>query len=242
LLAEYLLRAAEVCRLHQEQDMTRRLIAAAVASLIVSVAGAGEAEEKQAGRQFDVTITNISPGLSFTPILVASHSPRISLFKLGQPSSAELAILAEGGDTAPLAAALAASGEALDTASSAGLLAPGASVTVRVRARGRFDQISVAAMLLPTNDSFLAVAGVDLPWDRRPVTVTAIGYDAGSEPNDERCSSIPGPVCGGEGTSPDRDGEGFVHVSSGIHGFAELPSANYDWRNPVALVTIRRVN
>jgi hypothetical protein len=221
--------------------MTRRLIAAAVAALMVSVVGAGEAEERQAGREYEVTITNISPGLTFTPILVASHSPRISLFKLGQPASAELAILAEGGDTAPLAAALVASGEANDTASSQGLLAPGASVKVRVRARGRFDKVSVAAMLLPTNDSFLAVADFDLPLDRRPVTVNAIGYDAGSEPNDERCGNIPGPVCGGEGTSPGVDGEGFVHVSSGIHGIAELPAANYDWRNPVAAVTIRRV-
>ena len=68
------------------------------------------------------------------------------------------------------------------------------------------------------------------------------GYDAGSEPNDEDCDNIPGPVCGGEGASPDEGGEGFVHIQAGIHGIADLDPAERDWRNPVAEVTIRRVS
>lgn len=45
--------------------------------------------------------------------------------------------------------------------------------------------------------------------------------------NDEFCSNIPGPHCGGEGYSVN-DGEGYVHIHAGIHGTAELSSADYD--------------
>jgi hypothetical protein len=225
-----------------ESDMNRKLISGLIAAVAATGAMADEHRDRNGTRTFEVTVTNASPGLMFTPLLVATHSPRVAFFKVGQPASAELAVLAEGGDTAPLTAALAATGEVFDAKSTAGLLQPGASVTVRVQARGRFDQISVAGMLLPTNDSFMAINAVDLPWDRQPVTVKAIGYDAGSEPNDERCSNIPGPVCGGAGASSANGGEGFVHVSNGIHGDAELPRRNYDWRNPVAEVKIVRVN
>jgi len=33
--------------------------------------------------------------------------------------------------------------------------------------------------------------------------------------------------------------EGFVHISRGISGEADLLASDYDWRNPVARVTVR---
>ena len=69
-------------------------------------------------------------------------------------------------------------------------------------------------------------------------SLTALPIVAGSEINDELCSSIPGPHCMGEGYSPD-GGEGKTHVHSGIHDVGDLPSDAYDWRNPVATVDIR---
>jgi N-methylhydantoinase B/oxoprolinase/acetone carboxylase alpha subunit len=73
------------------------------------------------------------------------------------------------------------------------------------------------------------------------VTVNALVYDAGTEPNDELCANIPGPVCGGEGGSPDVDGEGFVHIHAGIHDIDDLPAQDYDWRNPGARITITKL-
>ena len=71
-------------------------------------------------------------------------------------------------------------------------------------------------MLIPTNDAFVALNGVSLPRANRSTVVhMAVAYDAGSESNDEVCANIPGPVCGGDGSS-DGDGEGYVHVHSGI--------------------------
>jgi hypothetical protein len=191
-------------------------------------------------RTYEVTITNITRQQTFTPILVATHSPRIEFFELGAPASAGLAFLAEDGNPASLAAELAATGEVFDAQTIPGLLAPGASATVTVKARGRFDQVSLAAMLIPTNDSFVALNGLNLPH-AGAVARTLVAYDAGSEPNDELCVNIPGPRCGGQGASPG-SGEGYVYVSPGVHGIGDLGPAVYDWRNPVARVVIRRVD
>ena len=96
-------------------------------------------------------------------------------------------------------------------------------------------------MILPTNDGFIALNGVSAPRAGSQGYM-ALGYDAGSEPNDELCASIPGPQCGGEGTSPAAGGENFVHVHAGIHGGGDLEVREYDWRNPMASVTIRKTS
>ncbi len=50
---------------------------------------------------YEVTITNVTRGSFFTPILVASHRPGVNLFTLAtsQPGVGDFA---EGGDIAPL--------------------------------------------------------------------------------------------------------------------------------------------
>src|SRR5262245_12910655 len=99
-------------------------------------------------RGFEVTVTNLTRGQQFTPILVASHKEGVRLFDLGSPASSQLATLAEEGNTAPLAALLGSMPEVKDIAVSAGLLNPGSSVEIFVEAGGPFDRISVAAMLI----------------------------------------------------------------------------------------------
>ncbi|MEQ1591585.1 MAG: spondin domain-containing protein [Thiobacillaceae bacterium] len=189
---------------------------------------------------FDVTITNITRGITFTPFLVTTHKPAVSLFTLGSPASPELSALAEGGDTAPLKALLKGNSRVRDVQTSSGLLGPGQSVTVRVN--GEWDsRFSLAAMLLPTNDGFVSLNGVYGPFLGQTVNYEAPAYDAGSEANDELCMHIPGPMCGGEGLSPAESGEGFVHIHAGIHGIGDLPASDHDWRNPVATISIKRV-
>ncbi len=195
---------------------------------------------------FEVTITNLTRGQQFTPILVATHRAGVKLFDLGQPASPELATLAEEGNTVPLASLLTAIPEVLDVTNSSGLLNPGASVTLKVKTRGVFNHLSVASMLIPTNDGFFALNGVKGPRDQGVATETSIAYDAGSERNDELCASIPGPSfaeCGGPGGggAPADGEEGYVHVHAGIHGIGDLNTADRDWRNPVARIVIRRL-
>ena len=217
---------------------------AAIAALALLASTPALAQNKP-GVTYEVTITNLTSGQTFTPILAATHRSSISLFELGQPASDQIAELAESGSTAGLEALLASVPNlVLDTAStgpalpdSGGLLGPGDSVTIEIVARGQFSRLSFAGMLIPSNDSFVALNNMQLPRFNR--TYTAIAYDAGSEINDELCANIPGPFCKGEGVSAE-DGEGFVHVSSGVHGIADLDAAVFDWRNPVALIEVRR--
>ena len=196
--------------------------------------------------EFEVTVTNLTRGQQFTPILVASHKAGVRLFELGTPASPQLKTLAEEGNVAPMTALLLGNPDVLDVVNSGALLGPGKSVAQRVRTRGNFDNVSVAAMLIPTNDGFFAVNNAEGPDEEDSITVFSPAYDAGTERNDETCASIPGPFfveCGGPGGGgAPGGGEGYVHIHAGIHGVGNLIPAVRDWRNPVARITIRRVN
>jgi hypothetical protein len=189
-----------------------------------------------------VTITNITKGQTFTPIMVAVHKPGVHVFVLGTPASVDLEQLAEAGNTAPLEAALIANPAVKTAVDTGAALPPGQSVSITVPASGQFSHISIAAMLIPTNDGFFAVDDLQTS-PQQTITVFAPAFDAGTEMNDELCIHIPGgDGCAGEGFNPSRDGaEGYVHIHEGIHGIGDLPAALYDWRNPVALVTITPV-
>jgi len=189
---------------------------------------------------YAVTITNLTRGTTFTPVMVATHKKGIHVFQPGKAASTELAAIAEGGNFEPLSTRLINSGAAYDIASNGELLAPGASTTIMVKMARHFRHVTVTSMLIPTNDAFIAVNGVQGPKNRHHhKVIMSPAYDAGSEPNDELCANIPGPVCGGEGGSP--DGEGYVHIHAGIQGIGDLASADYDWRNPVARIVIKRM-
>lgn len=199
---------------------------------------------------YEVTITNVTPGQTFTPQLLATHGYGVRVFELGQPASAGLELLAEGGDTSGVAGELeAAGGRVAEMLTIPGLLEPGQSVSMTIKAGPRFRYLSLAAMLVPTNDTFVALDAVHLPrvFSR---TYDALAYDAGTEHNDQNCLNIPGPRCGGDGYSPGPNvgDEGFVHVSNGFHDLASdgaegevLGPATYDWRNPVARIVVKRV-
>lgn len=227
-------------------ELRIRVLVAAVltafALLVLPTAGVRAAWDDDDDAHFVVTVTNITQGQVFTPIVAASHKNSIELFRLGQPASEPLEVLAEAGDTGLLKTALASSPAVLAIADSGAPLPPGESVTLSIATRGTFRFVSVAAMLVPTNDAFFAVNGAEGPRGRDVVTHYSPAYDAGTEANDELCTHIPGPptVCQGEGFNPVRGADNFVHIHPGIHGIGNLSAARYDWRNPVARITIRR--
>jgi hypothetical protein len=152
---------------------------------------------------YQVTITNAS-ATTFTPLLAVAHRASIQLFEAGAAPSDAFVGLAESDGTAGFMADLAAqSNKVGDVQSSAGLLGSGESVV----AGCRFHRLSLAAMLLPTNDSFVGLQSVALPRSRgASLTYHALVYDAGSETNDELCANIPGPQCGGAALSPEDRG------------------------------------
>ncbi|MEP0355021.1 MAG: spondin domain-containing protein [Paraglaciecola sp.] len=218
----------------------KKILCASAAMLIMGNALATD-------RAYEVTITNITSNQIFTPVLAATHSSNINYFELGMPASLELATLAESGNPAPLEELLLSTPSLVhDTENSApllsdGLLRPGESVTLELTTTRRFPRLSLAAMLIPTNDTFMALDSVYLPRRTDNEVYYAKAYDAGSENNDELCDNIPGPACGGIGFSEDSStDEGFVHISAGIHGEGDLLASEYDWRDAVAKITISR--
>src|SRR5262245_45781727 len=108
--------------------------------------------------QFEVTVINLTHRQQFTPLLLASHKGAVRICTPGGPASSELKTLAEEGNTAPLVAVLSANADFKQVITVPGLLDPGKSVTTKVNADGA-DFLTVAAMLIPTNDAFLALNG-----------------------------------------------------------------------------------
>jgi len=192
---------------------------------------------------YHVTITNLTNSITFTPILVASQRRVVSIYELGSPASDDLAAIAEAGDIGPLTTTLNGNHRVVDVQNSGGLLLPGKSVTVVVSAAHGAKRISIASMMLPTNDGFIALDSVKVSR-HGSTTFFSPGFDAGSEANDESCANIPGPTCGGVGPSPGINvgDEGYVHIHRGMHGIGDLAADVYDWRNPVARITVTRVS
>lgn len=84
------------------------------------------------------------------------------------------------------------------------------------------------------------------PRGRQEIVLFPPAYDAGRERNDELGASIPGPAfsecgCAGGGARVGQ-GEGFVHIHSGIHGAVSFNPSNRDWRNPVAKIVIKPIS
>ena len=201
-------------------------------SLLLSGIAAAEA-------YYEVTVTNVTKGMTFTPIMVATTRKDDHFVQLGEAASSEVETMAETGNLGPLQMSL----DAFDISNSSFLpfLAPGESVTQLVGTTGKYRNISIAAMLVPTNDTFFAVNGVPGPRGKKTMTFTVGAYDAGTELNDELCVSLPGPGCGGDPGPISMNGEGYVYVSNGVRGVGDLNADALDFNNPVAQITIKRI-
>lgn len=199
-------------------------------------------------RKYKVTITNLTRGQIFSNPIVIIHNRNFSLFTLGEEASTELAALAEEGDPSQLAYLIDDLYPKSHSVVAGGPVLPGATESVKfeMSKHGRSSMISVAGMLVTTNDAFFAVRDI---WflGHEKVMIEAVAYDAGSERNSENCDFIPGPPCGNSPAHDPANSEGYVHIHAGIHGIGpeeqdpRVDPAEHDWRNPVAKITIRRI-
>jgi hypothetical protein len=185
---------------------------------------------------YEVTVTNLTKGVTFTPAMVATTMWGETFYTPGSAASVELETIAESGNSAPLAASL----DSYDSVS-LGFIGPGESGTVVVATRGPYRSISLASMVIPTNDTFFGLNGVDLPRGNQTLTIDVPAWDAGSELNDELCANLPGPTCGGDPGPASNNGEGFIYISNGIRGVGDLDADQMDFNNPVARITISRL-
>ncbi|MCF6323103.1 MAG: spondin domain-containing protein [Gammaproteobacteria bacterium] len=206
-------------------------------------------------QDLDIELTNLTNGIHFTPILAAAHDANTRLFMAGSVASANLQIMAEGGDISGLSSDVqTASGDVAENPA-AGLLAPGASVNFNMMTNNSNTQLTLTAMLLPTNDGFVGIDSLDIPTVAGTYTFFLNAYDAGTEANNEVVNGggaagvlgIPADPGGNAGTG----GTGLTTVESNttvhIHrgnlgdtgsGASDLDNTVHRWLNPVAKLVI----
>lgn len=210
---------------------------------------------------FNVRIINLTNGIYFTPFLVAAHPDDARLFTTGQPASANLQAMAEGGDTSGLITDLDGLGATISDNPAGGLLEPAASTDVDLNTDGTSNvRLSVVAMLLPTNDAFAGLNAVVIPTEPGTYVYNVPAYDAGTEANDELVTGggmpgaaglpfDPGAANGTGGTgAATADANPNVHIHRNVlgdtddaGGISDLDSRVHRWLNPVirVVVTVR---
>jgi hypothetical protein len=206
--------------------------------------------------EYDVTITNLTGSQPFSPGVIATHTKSVEVWAPGSAASEGIRLIAENGDDAPAVAELTGAPGVFDVVGT-GLPpvhrvgGPGpASRTFRIAAGGNANHLSVAVMLICTNDGFTGVHGVRLPGGFKPAEFLGQGYDAGTESNDQSFTHIVDP-CGEIGpVAAAADGQnlrtptpgGLIHLHPGIQpGVGDLSAAAHGWANPTARITVRRV-
>ena len=201
--------------------------------------------QAQGNQAYEVSITNLTQAQIISPAVVASHVRDADpLFVLGEAASPELAKVAEDAMLDDLIAALSSSPDVLDIQTlfgAGGPIMPGETASVVINGFGKYRYVSLAAMLVSTNDAFIGVNGLRVHPVAHIVRMVP-AYDAGSEANTEMCTDIPGPPCGNGGVRVTEGAEGYIYIHPGLSGKAgdAGPDANvYDWRNPVARISIQ---
>jgi hypothetical protein len=230
----------------------RKLLPAAAAAVIMSGVPTAHAA------QLDVEITNLTNGIWFTPFLVAAHPDGSGIFTAGQPASANLQAMAEGGDISGLSTDLDGVGATIVENPAGGLLPPGMSAVANLDTDGTSNvRLTVVSMLLPTNDAFAALNAVTIPSDPGTYVYILPAYDAGTEANDEVITgggapgaagipADPGGLAGTGGTGvAAADANSNVHIHRNTlgdtdpsGGVSDLDSRVHRWLNPVVRVVV----
>ena len=131
--------------------------------------------------EFTITVTNISSGSYLTPILAVGHSDvQTKLFAYGKAASPEIQAVAEGGNYEALAAQFISAGAQVIKNPAGDLLGPGELTTFKLSKDN--TRISLIAMILPTNDGFVALNNANLHEGAQFL----YAVDAGTEANDEK--------------------------------------------------------
>ena len=213
------------------------------ASLLGLFSAASQAQD------LTVTLTNLTQGIYFTPVIAAAHNGDTAIFHATEAASDELKALAEGGTITGVSSMLAAYNADIVENPAGGLLNAAGSSSFDLTSGDGNDYLSIAAMMLPTNDGFVGLDSWEIPTEAGTYTVYLNAYDAGTEANDELIDSIPAAPGGDAGTGgsglTDNQANSNVHVHRGVLGDTDLDGGESDldsrvhrWLNPIAKLTV----
>ena len=138
-----------------------------------------------------------------------------------------------------------------------GLLGPAATANITSFDTDERAYLSIAAMILPTNDGFVGLDSWPIPSEPGNYTLYLNAYDAGSEANDEIVNGggalgVPGiPVNPGANGGTNASGVTSAEPNNSVHihrgnvgdtdetgGISDVDSRIHRWLNPVAKVVI----
>jgi hypothetical protein len=224
---------------------------------LLSVSALILASSQLQAQDLSITVTNLTQGLHFTPIITSAHTSDNHIFMVGTTASAELQAMAEGGDISSLVTMLANADTNTSDNPAGGLLAPGMSTTYMLTNDSANTHLSMATMILPSNDGFVGLDGWVIPTEAGTYTVMLNAYDAGTEANNELINGggapgvlgIPAAPSGGSGIDgtgvTDLESNTMVHIHRGSigdddvnGGKSDLNNSIHRWLNPVAKLTV----
>lgn len=242
--------------------LTLLAVPAALAVLTLGVAYAQQpgAKSLPAIQYYRVTIQNLTRGQPFSPGVIVTHDQHAVVWRLATQTSEGIATIAQDGNPDVEAANLqGAPGIHYVLETSGPINRLGGTVPPETFAHyivGALpgDRLSVAMMLICTNDGFTGVDSVPLPQTvGQTLTYLTSAYDAGAEQNTERSADladgcgalgpVPLPMDGNNDSLPADGGMTFPHP--GIVGGRDLTVnhslADHAWENPVARITVLRL-
>lgn len=193
---------------------------------------------------YQVSVQNLTYAQPISPVAAVLHNEGM-LWQIGSSASEALETMAESGDNSGILATSAA----LASASGSGVVMPSMSETITVSVEDIMPMyISVATMLVNTNDAFSGLNAIDISGlaVEQSLTFKPGTYDAGTEKNSELMGTIPGPADGGEGFNSTRDDVDFVAMhpgvvtsDDGLTGSVLTQAHKFD--NPTLSITITRM-
>ena len=192
--------------------------------------------------EYSITLENLSPEGSqpFSPPILAVHSPNFRIFHIGDYASDEHAQVAQDAFNDPLINLLNNDAEVSDVViGQEGPIFPGSAQSFTVMAHSNYSKLSLVTMLVNTNDGFTGVDKIQLP-QTGSMTYYLRSYDAGSEENTEMTEHIPGPCCGSHfmGVATHQK----ITFHPGISGIGDLDPSVYGWKDPIAKLTVSKLN
>jgi hypothetical protein len=245
---------------HKRRVAALALGSTVLAATALSGVGAVAAADMEGEATYRVTVANLASGQPLTPPLVVLHGAETSIVEAGVAASEGLQQLAENGDPQVLIDALSADESVAAVAVgehpvvSGGI--PGAAevpsiATLEVSGPAE-SRISIASMLICTNDGVSIVQNGELPAE---VGQRAVFYsdalDVGTERNTEDFANLVPPCQGLVGVSSDDEGAGatdpelaeggVVSPHQGIVGEADLDSVAHAVAANPALIVVERI-
>ncbi len=197
-------------------------------------------------RSFNIEVTNLSNHQPFAPVAAVLHKPGYDGFNLGSTASEGLEMLAEGGDPSAFIAEAEADNKVINTTSGTGILISGGSETLKLQGISPKPRLTLAGMLVNTNDGFIGLDEVDISGlgIGESMVLHARVYDAGTEANSEAATDLPGQ--NGEGFNAARDDRDFIVVHSGVVSQQDgltgsALDASHKFDNPGAKIVITRL-